>query len=63
MLEEKILYKVLLQILKRENVTMAPDNEYLRALETIGIIKLDWDYSLTGFGYSLFNLLDRKLNC
>lgn len=61
-MEEKILYKVLLQIHRNEAVTSAPDNEYIKALATIGIIKMGWDYTLTSFGADLFSSLERKFN-
>jgi hypothetical protein len=62
-LEEKILYNTLKAVVRKngeENLT-APDYEYLKALEKIGLIKLGWDNEITDFGKSIKEYLESKL--
>lgn len=59
---DKVLYNVLRQIRKGESVTAAPDDNYIKSLENIGLIVNDWDRSLTKFGEEIFNYLENKLN-
>lgn len=49
-MEEKILYNTLKAIGTGKEYDTAPDKEYLKALEKIGLIKMDWDNTLTEFG-------------
>lgn len=60
-MEEKVMYNVLRQIDKGETPTGAPDEEYVKALATIGLITNAWDLSLTSFGRSVLNYLQNKL--
>lgn len=56
-MEEKILYNTLKAIGTGKEYDTAPDKEYLESLEKIGMIKMDWDNSLTEFGRSTLNRL------
>ena len=62
-MEEKVLYNVLKSIRTEtgKEYTSAPDEDYLKALETIGLIKLGWDNSLTDFVFSMLSHLENKL--
>lgn len=61
-MEEKVLYNVLKAIKNRgSGRDQAPDENYLKALETIGLITIDWDNSLTSFGTSILSTLSDKL--
>lgn len=60
--EEEVLYNVLCQISRGEHPTDAPDDQYVSALSTIGIVKDDRNIKLTTFGTSIMNHLRYKLN-
>jgi gamma-glutamylcyclotransferase (GGCT)/AIG2-like uncharacterized protein YtfP len=62
LMEEKVLYNVLRQVSRNESITAAPDDEYVKALEVIGIIDKGWDRKLTDLGNGIFKYLDDKLN-
>jgi hypothetical protein len=49
-MERKVLFNVLKSIGIGREFDVAPDREYLKALEKIGLIKMDWDNTLTDFG-------------
>jgi hypothetical protein len=50
-MEQKILYNVLTAISKGgRGLEQAPDAAYITALAEIGMIKVDWDTTLTDFG-------------
>lgn len=61
-MEEKVLYNVLCQIARKQPTTAAPDEQYVRALITIGMVKDGWDMELTLLGISTMNRLADKLN-
>ena len=55
-MEKRVLYKVLSSIDRdmRSASSAAPDEEYLKSLENIGIISSDWDgHYLTDLGRSI----------
>ncbi len=56
-MEEKVLYNVLKNIGTGNEDIAAPDKEYLKACETIGLVKLGWDNYLTDLGRKVKNLL------
>lgn len=58
-MEEKVLYNVLKSIGTGNEYYAVPDEKYLKALETIGLIKMGWDNELTDFGR---NTLERLRN-
>ena len=60
-MEEKILRNVLTQINAGQTITAAPDDDYIKALATIGMIKTGWDTKLTDFGRSMLSHLQDKL--
>jgi len=60
-MEEKVLYNVLSKIGTGKEHDAAPDEEYLEALEKIGLIKLEWDNTLTDFGRSMLSHLREKI--
>lgn len=60
-MEEKVLFNVLKDIWRNKNTSKAPDKEYLKALETIGMIKIDWDTTLTDLGHSIYESLQYKI--
>lgn len=61
--EEEVLYNVLCQISRGEHpAAAAPDDQYVSALSTIGIVKDGRDIKLTTFGTSIMNHLRYKLN-
>lgn len=62
MIEEKVLLNVLRQISKNEIPTGAPDSEYVKALDTIGLIKCGWNNEITAMGKSIMEYLDNKIN-
>ena len=61
MIEEKILLNVLKNIGTGKEYDIAPDKDYLKALETIGLINLEWDNTLTKLGTSIMNDLKNRL--
>lgn len=60
-MEEKVLFNVLKQVSKGEALTAAPNDSYIKALETIGLIKNGWDRELTSFGHTTLQQLRSKL--
>lgn len=58
-MEEKVLYNVLRDISKNGNGTQqAPDYNYIKSLESIGFIKLDYDKTfITKLGSRVLELL------
>lgn len=59
-MEEKVLFNVLREI--RRGGTggqAAPDDSYLKALETVGYVKRGWDTCLTEFGRATLDRLER----
>jgi len=52
-MEEKVLYNTLKAIGTGKENSIAPDQEYIKALETLGFIKTGWDNELTDFGKKL----------
>ncbi len=54
-LEEKVLFKVLDQISKNEHPFAAPDKEYLKSLENIGMIENGWDVRIKPLGIMVLN--------
>lgn len=61
-MEEKVLYKVLCQIARGESPTAAPDDQYVNALITLGMIKGGWDMELTTLGVFIMRNLSNKLD-
>lgn len=61
-MEEKVLYNVLSDISRNGNGTnQAPDYNYIKSLESIGLIKLDYDRTyITNLGASVLNLLRQQ---
>lgn len=58
-MEKKILFNVLREIRNGgTGLNSAPDEQYLRAMETLGFINLGWDKALTSFGVDTFNYLN-----
>lgn len=60
-MEEKVLYNTLKAIGTGKEHCTAPDQAYLKAMETLGLIKIGWDNSLTEFGNSILGHLRNKL--
>lgn len=60
--EDKVMYNVLRQIANKQAITATPDDEYIRALVTIGMVKDGWDKELTQFGIYMMNQLPNKLD-
>ena len=61
-MEEKVMYNTLKSIGTGKEFDTAPDGEYLKALEKVGLIKLGWENTLTTFGRSTLNSLSLKIN-
>ena len=61
-MEKKVLYSVLKSIGTGTESAAAPDAEYLQSLQTIGMVKLGWDNTLTDLGRNVRDKLDSKLN-
>ena len=62
-MEEQVLYNVLKNIKNGGNGSQqAPTQSYLDALDTVGIINIDWDTTLTKLGHSIFDHLEYKLD-
>lgn len=59
-MEEKVMYNTLKAIGTDKEYDTAPGKEYLKALETVGMIKLGWDIILTEFGRNTLNRLRDK---
>ena len=64
-MEKKVLFNVL-DAIRKGNANLlsqgiAPDKEYLTALETIGFIKVGWGIELTEFGNWQFRVLQNDL--
>ena len=60
-MEKKVLYNVLRQISLGQVPDSAPDQDYLKSLENIGLVKLGWDNKLTSFGNEIYLYLEDKL--
>lgn len=60
-MEEKVLYNTLKSIGTGKEYDIAPDHNYLKALETIGMIKMGWDNSLTSLGESTLTRLKSSI--
>lgn len=60
-MEEKILYNTLKAIGTGREYDTAPDKEYLKSLERIGMIDMGWDNKLTSFGRSTLESLRYKI--
>lgn len=54
------MYNVLKSIGTGDEYKAAPDKDYLKALEIVGIIKMDWDNELTNLGQYILNKLRDK---
>ena len=59
-LEEMVIYKILCQIRRGEHPTAAPDNDFLAALDRVGIIVAGWDYQIGPVGKILLERGDSK---
>lgn len=59
-MEDKVLYNVLRNVGKGQEHTAAPDRDYLKALDTVGIIKMGWDTELTDLGRTILGTLRNK---
>lgn len=60
-MEEKILYKVLSNIGTGKEFDATPDIEYIKALESVGFIKMGWDNELTDFGKEMLTILQNRI--
>ena len=60
-MEEKVLYNVLKSVGTGKEYDCAPDKEYLKSLENIGLIEMGWDNSLTKFGDNMLNYLRNRI--
>ena len=61
-MEKKVLYNVLSAISKGESgLKQAPDENYLKSLQEIGMISLGWDNQLTSFGHDTLNWLRNQI--
>lgn len=56
-MQEKVLKNVLSKIGTGKEYDAAPDKEYLKALETIGYIKMGWENTLTEMGRNTLSRL------
>lgn len=54
------MYNVLKSIGTGDEYKAAPDQDYLKALDAAGIIKLDWDNHLTALGQTILATLRNK---
>lgn len=59
-MEDKILYNTLKAIGTGKEHDTAPDKEYLKAMETLGLVKLGWDNFRTDFGDDILDHLRGK---
>ena len=61
-IEEKVLFNVLKSIALNtgDEYKIAPDKEYLKALEVVGLIELGWDNSITNLGRLIYNHLNNE---
>lgn len=61
-MEDKVLYNVLKEASRNGNPgDKAPDYAYVKSLETIGFIKLDYDRTyITELGASVLRMLEDK---
>jgi hypothetical protein len=60
-MKDKVLYNTLKNIGTGDEYKSAPDDDYLKALETIGMIKMGWDNELTSLGKEILGQLRDKL--
>jgi len=60
-IEGKVLYNVLKNIGTGNENTIAPDKEYLKSLENIGLIEMGWDNKITELGKIILNKLREKI--
>lgn len=60
-MEEKILYNVLKNMGTGKENTAAPDGNYLKSLENIGLITTGWDNELTEFGRQILDYLRNRI--
>jgi len=59
-LEEQVIYKILCQIRRGEHPSAAPNQEFLAALDKVGIIVAGWDYQIGPLGYIFLNRGDSE---
>jgi len=61
-MEKKILYNVLKAISNGESGhKQAPDGNYIKSLQELGLISIDWDIKLTVFGNEMYSWLRNQL--
>lgn len=60
-MEEKVLYNVLRNVGSGNEHHAAPDSDYLKACESIGLIKPGWDRELTDLGRFVRDSLESKI--
>lgn len=60
-ISHKVLFNVLKSIGTGNEEIIAPDTNYLKSLETIGLVNLDWDNSLTSLGQDIKQYLANDL--
>lgn len=61
-MEKQVLYNVLSKIGTGKESDASPSSDYLKSLETIGMVKLGWDNELTDLGRTVRDNLDSELN-
>lgn len=60
-IESKVLYNVLKNIGTGKEHNIAPDKEYLKSLENIGLIEIGWDNKITELGKIILETLKEKI--
>lgn len=60
-MEKKVLYNVLKAIGTGNEGMIAPDKDYLKSLENIGLIKMGWDNELTELGRNILEHLKSSI--
>lgn len=51
----------MLEAIRKKGSIPAPDKQYLNALESIGMIKMEWDTTLTEFGHTTLEWLRNSI--
>jgi hypothetical protein len=59
-MEARVLFNVLKSVGTGDEHKAAPDRGYLKALDTVGIIKMGWDNELTELGSLILQTLRNK---
>ena len=59
-MEDRVMYNVLKSFGTGDESKAAPDGDYLKSLESVGMVKLGWDNELTDLGKFIYSSLQNK---